>query len=87
MIKYAWEMKNNEAQNKIKESCERVMRSIERASAEGYSNTVFNPNHDYYEETKAVFKRHGYAFRPTGIVAGVRQTTEQICWFLDDEEE
>lgn len=81
MIKPANEMKNDKTQAKIKESCERVMRDIERASTEGYTNTVFNPNHDYYEETKAVFKKHGYTFRPTGMNAGVWQTTEQICWF------
>lgn len=57
------------------------MKDIEKASAEGYRNTCFNPLHyEVYDSVKTEFRKHGYEFRPTGVIGGVRQDTEQICW-------
>lgn len=72
-----------ENKQEFEAACERVMCSIERASKEGCRDACFNPSvmsDGLYNAVKAEFVKHGYHFCPTGIVGGVRQTTEQICW-------
>lgn len=63
------------------EACAYVMRYIEKASAEGRRDTVFDPRPvEMYDAVKAEFKKHGYTFKPTGFIGGVWQLTEHICW-------
>lgn len=70
-----------------------VMRAIEKAAAEGRRSTCFHPKAYWYttdsgletfqrfdDEIKAMFKKQGYTFKPTGYVGGVWQRTEDICW-------
>lgn len=63
-------------------ACDCVMNAIIRASKEGYRDTCFNPpgGNKYYYAVKEEFQKHGYTFRPTGSIGGVRQDSEQICW-------
>lgn len=63
------------------EACAYVMRYIEKASAEGRRDTIFDPRPvTMYDAVKAEFRKHGYTFKSTGIIGGVRQDSEQICW-------
>ena len=65
----------------FEKSCESVMRAIEKANAAGLRDCCFNPYHiAQYDAVKAEFIKHGYTFKPTGIIGGVRQDSEQICW-------
>lgn len=62
-------------------ACAYIMRRIENASAAGLRDTVFDPRPiTMYDAVKAEFRKHGYTFKPTGIIGGVRQDSEQICW-------
>lgn len=62
-------------------ACALVMRNIARASMAGCRDTVFDPRPEsQYRAVKEKFMSLGYTFRPTGVVGGVRQDSEQICW-------
>ncbi len=54
---------------------------INRAKNNGLTDTCFGGFPYKYEyELKRLYKEKGYWFKPTGIIGGVYQTTEQICW-------
>ena len=54
---------------------------IDRAKKEGRTDTVWGGHcHKYEDELKRLYKDKGYRFKPTGVIGGVYQTTEQICW-------
>lgn len=62
---------------------ESVVRSIKRASEAGMRNTCFNPSSrygDFYNSVKKEFANKGYTFCPTGVIGGVWQDSEEICW-------
>jgi len=74
-----WASQKNHGE--FEEACAYVMRYIEKASAAGLRDTVFDPRPiSMYDDVKAEFRKHGYTFKPTGVCGGVRQDTEQICW-------
>ena len=54
---------------------------IDRAKNQGLTDIVFGGHcHKYEDELKRLYREKGYWFKPTGVVGGVYQTTEQICW-------
>jgi hypothetical protein len=54
--------------------------SIQRAKSNGMTYAHFACAGKYEYEVKKLFKEKGYWFKPTGIIGGVRQDTEDICW-------
>lgn len=67
--------------NEFEAACAKVMADIEKARAEGRYHTLFTPSHYHLaEDLKSEFRRHGYEFRPVGMVAGVYQDDQYICW-------
>ena len=82
MIRSATEVWNSQSnQDDFDKACAYVMRYIEKASAEGRRDIVFDPRPTtMYDSVKAEFRKHGYTFKPTGVIGGVRQDSEQICW-------
>lgn len=74
-----WAAQSNH--DEFEKACQGVMRYIEKASAEGRRDTVFDPRPvTMYDAVKEEFRKHGYTFKPTGIIGGVWQHSEQICW-------
>ena len=62
-------------------ACENMMKKIEKAAYEGKLATVFDPYpYGFHNEVKAAFQDAGYAFRPVGMIGGVMQDAEDICW-------
>lgn len=62
-------------------ACARVMADIEKAKAEGKYHTLFSPRPNHLAlDIKAAFLKEGYDFRPVGMVGGVYQIDEYICW-------
>lgn len=53
---------------------------IERAKKQGRTDTCFSVSYKYEDEIKRLYKEKGYWFKPTGVIGGVYQQTEQICW-------
>ena len=69
---------------------------IRKAAEEGRTHTVWDfgsyydkeakrvlyrsETHITEEDGKAYYKNLGYTFRPTGVIGGVMQRTEEICW-------
>lgn len=62
-------------------ACKSVLRAIEKASADGKREIVFDPlPRDQYNAVKATFFMKGYKFRPYGYSGGVWQNCELIGW-------
>jgi len=62
---------------------ESVLKSIKKASEAGKRHTCFCPSYrygDYYDSVKQAFLERGYRFSPTGVIGGVMQDSEEICW-------
>lgn len=59
-----------------------VNRGISQAARNGQVQTCFGVDRDdpLYPEVRRVFEDKGYTVRPTGVVGGVLQTTEEIAW-------
>lgn len=59
-----------------------VNMDIRWAVKHGRNSTCFDVDRDdpYYEEVREAFERQGYRIKPTGVVGGVMQTTEEISW-------
>lgn len=65
----------------VRKSISSVMAAIYRAKDRGLHDTCFAPSyHEVYDTVKREFENKGYWFKPTGVVGGVRQLSEQICW-------
>ncbi len=82
MIRSAQDVWNNQTnRTDFNNACDSVMRAIEKASEQGKRQCCFNPHPaDQYNAVKAEFQKFGYRVVPTGIIGGVRQDTEEICW-------
>ena len=51
------------------------------SESEGKRHTVFSPGAYWLEpDVKALFTEAGYTFQPVGVVGGIRQLDEYICW-------
>lgn len=65
----------------VQKSISSVMAAIYRAKDRGLHDTCFAPSyHEVYDTVKREFEKKGYWFEPTGLIGGVYQLTEQICW-------
>lgn len=81
IINPASEMHALTPDNELVQACEDVMRAIRKASDRGYYRVVFDPRPNHlYETVKAEFATKGYTFTSVGVVGGVRQLDEYICW-------
>lgn len=82
MIISAKEVWNNQKnREEFDRCCESVMRKIQQASDRGLRDCCFSPSvAAHYNAVKAEFEKFGYRFVPTGVIGGVRQDCEQICW-------
>lgn len=81
MIKQASIVYQEMDKTKFEKACDSVMKTIEKASAQGLRNCCFNPiPSELYYAVKEEFRKHGYDFQPTGNIGGCWQQTEQICW-------
>ena len=88
-IKSASELKQTDERKKALEYCIKyIMMYIERANEQGKRETCFTPTMGYVngkyidceDELKQMFRAKGYGFKPTGIIGGVWQRTENIYW-------
>jgi len=70
VIRSASEVWESQSHKEFDEACACVMRAIEKASDVGLRDTVFDPRPVAYYDS----------FKPTGVIGGVRQDCEQICW-------
>lgn len=62
-------------------ACDNMMGKIEKAAAEGKLATLFDPYpRGFHEDVKKAFLEAGYTFRPVGMIGGVMQDAEEICW-------
>lgn len=82
IIKNAAQVRDETAKTKeFDYACASVMADIEKAKSEGRYHTLFHPSHYHLaDDVKAEFQRHGYTFRPVGMVGGVYQDDQYICW-------
>ena len=82
IIKNAAQVRNETKKNpEFETACAHIMADIEKAKAEGRYHTLFCPRpYHMAMDLKAAFLKAGYDFRPVGMVAGVYQTDEYICW-------
>lgn len=65
----------------VRKSISSVMAAIYRAKEKGLHDTSFTPTYnEVYDTVKYEFEKKGYWFKPTGLIGGVYQLTEQICW-------
>lgn len=71
---------NQEYQKKLASEIERVNSSIKSAIKQGKTDTCFNVKPDFEDAVRKLFSEEGYTFKPTGIIGGVYQDTDQICW-------
>ena len=83
MIKITEEMKS--AKKKRMDEVEaRVDACILRAVESGRNICFFDcdkdADADVYDEIAARYRSAGYKIIPTGVIAGVMQLTENICW-------
>lgn len=62
-------------------ACKHQMQTIKEAAANGRRECLFDPRPtDLYQAVKTEFSNHGYTFHPIGVIGGVRQDGEMICW-------
>lgn len=68
--------------DEFNKAVQKVMEDIRKASARGLRETCFNPTggSKYYFPVKEKFMKYGYRFHNTGVIGGVMQDTEEICW-------
>ena len=75
--------KETQENEKYKETMMKLIKSIngqiERAKEKGLTDTCFTC-YEYVDDIKKLYREQGYSFKPTGIIGGVYQSTEQICW-------
>lgn len=80
-IPSASEVWQNQNKDGFEKAVQSVVRSIQRASEQGYRKTCFNPSDNrYYDAVKKEFLKNGYWFTPTGYIGGVWQRSENINW-------
>lgn len=73
--------KNELHQNKLRENIAQLNKRIEEATSRGISSTCFIvTNYDVKDEIRDMYLSKGYHFKPTGMIGGVVQSTEEICW-------
>lgn len=77
------EMKNAK-QERLEKMYDKVNDKIKNALDRGRSCAYFPcdkvNDKDIYDEVRAKYEAEGYIIRPTGVIAGVWQLTEDICW-------
>ena len=82
-LKITDEMRN-ERQERIDAMCDRVNESIKNALTHHRSYAYFPcdkvAHKDIYDEVRVKYEKAGYVIKPTGVIAGVWQLTEDICW-------
>lgn len=69
----------------FKSLIERQDKSIERAANRGETHCCFFISGSIWEdewesEMKNYYRNLGYTFRPIGVIGGVRQIGNYICW-------
>ena len=64
----------------MKKSVDSQNQRIQQAIANGLSFASFYAYPEYEYDLKQMYLKKGYSFRPVGIIGGVRQEGEYICW-------
>lgn len=81
MIRPASEVAASQNMYHFDKACEDVMRVNENAASIGKRSCLFDPRPtELYSVVKAEFRKNGYRFEPIGVLGGVRQDGEYICW-------
>lgn len=75
----------NGFEEKVQKKIEDLEERIRRASANGFTSVCAFGNLDHNKsdvdlEVKRRFQKQGFHFKRTGMVGGVPQDTEDICW-------
>lgn len=85
LIPNAKDVKSEMSQNdvyimEIKKNIERLNKRIQQAKSNNQSHVCFNVDAKYENDIKELYTKKGYSFKPTGVIGGVWQLTEEICW-------
>lgn len=72
---------NKAYKEKLERNIKGINESILRAQRNGKTHTCFVAEAEVEDALKKMYQDKGYTFKPTGIIGGVRQLSEEICWF------
>ncbi len=82
-LKITDEMKNKRQERLDKmydEVNDRIKTALEHDRSYAYFPCDKVNDKDIYDEVRAKYEAAGYIIKPTGVIGGVWQLTEDICW-------
>lgn len=71
---------NEDYRKDLEKHIKYINENVERAVKQGRTHTCFNDYGVHEKVIKKMLLDRGYTFRPTGVVGGVWQLSEEICW-------